>query len=82
MNIDQASNLVGDEVEYRAFTGARTETGVITDIIDGAVLICFLGCSYSRRVHPRDLSRSAHTAGTTGRPEPGSAQPAPRISLT
>ncbi len=32
MNIDQASNLVGDEVEYRAFTGARTETGVITDI--------------------------------------------------
>lgn len=82
MDIDQAFDSIGDEVEYRAFAGARTETGTITDVTDGAVLICFLGCTYSRRVHPRDLSRAAHPAGTTDLPKPGSALTPPRISLT
>lgn len=56
MELDEAEANVDAPVEYRAFTGSPTELGVITDVLDGAVLVQFLGCTYARRVHPRDLS--------------------------
>ncbi|MGI8416500.1 MAG: hypothetical protein ACR2P2_09945 [Nakamurella sp.] len=55
MNIHEARELIGTQVEYRAFTGARTQVAVITDTRPDFVMVQFAGCSYSRSVHPRDL---------------------------
>lgn len=56
MELHLAQDLMDQEVEYRAFTGASPQRVVVTDVLDGAVLVRFPYCTYSRRVHPRDLS--------------------------